>query len=173
MKLFSDNIIFWDSEFTDLDPYKGEILSLGFIKPTGEELYLELEHTGEVSGWVKEKLLPELTQPKISRQGALEKIIAFLGPNRPFLVAYVNQFDAIYLYKLLGTTSSTKEYPFHWIHVDFASILFAQGIDPERYNQKRPDSLFAEYQIDISKYNKHNALDDARMLRDLYIKMNP
>jgi hypothetical protein len=171
-KLFSDNIIFWDSEFTDLDPYKGEILSMGFVKLSGEELYLELEHNGPVSDWVREKLLPDLTGPKLSRKAALDKVIQFLGPNRPFLMAYVNQFDTIYLYKLLGVSTGTKDYPFHWIHVDFASLLFGMGIDPERFNQKRDDSLFKEYGVDISNYRQHNALDDAKMLRDLFMKMN-
>lgn len=36
-------LIFFDTEFTSLDPYKGEILSIGMVKENGEELYIELE----------------------------------------------------------------------------------------------------------------------------------
>ncbi len=44
MKSFSENIIFFDTEFSSLNPYEGEILSIGLVKPNGEELYLELEY---------------------------------------------------------------------------------------------------------------------------------
>src|SRR4030066_1628453 len=46
MKPFSDNIVFLDTEFSSLDPYKGEILSIGLVKMNGDGLYLELEYTG-------------------------------------------------------------------------------------------------------------------------------
>jgi hypothetical protein len=45
---YTDNLIFYDSEFSSLDPYEGEILSIGMVKPNGQELYLELEYEGEV-----------------------------------------------------------------------------------------------------------------------------
>jgi hypothetical protein len=38
------NIVFIDTEFSDLDPYKGEVLSIGAIKLTGEEFYIEIEN---------------------------------------------------------------------------------------------------------------------------------
>jgi hypothetical protein len=96
MKPFSDNIIFWDTEFSSLDPYRGELLSAGFVKPTGEELYLEFEFNGEADDWVKKNILPTLIQPKISRTDATQKIFEFIGPGKPYLVAYVNFFDAVY-----------------------------------------------------------------------------
>jgi len=43
---FSKNIIFLDTEFSSLDPYKGEMLSIGLAKLDGSELYLELEYEG-------------------------------------------------------------------------------------------------------------------------------
>jgi DNA polymerase III epsilon subunit-like protein len=171
MKPFSDNIIFWDTEFTSLDPYKGELLSLAFVKPDGSELYIELDYKGDMDEWVKQNVIPTLTQPKISREEAIQKMTEFMGPSRPFLVAYVNQFDTIYLYKLLKTDSSTKNYPFHWMQLDISSMLFGLGIDPERFSFKHKDSLVKELGIDFSKYKEHNALDDARLLRDIYLKL--
>ena len=50
MKSFSDNIIFLDAEFSTLDPYEGEILSIGLVKLNGDNLYLELEYNGPLSG---------------------------------------------------------------------------------------------------------------------------
>ena len=39
---FSNNVIFYDAEFSNVDPYTGELLSIGMVKVSGEELYLEL-----------------------------------------------------------------------------------------------------------------------------------
>ena len=64
MKFFSDNIVFFDTEFSTLDPYKGEILSIGLVRVNGEELYLELEHEGEVSDWTKQNILTNLKAEK-------------------------------------------------------------------------------------------------------------
>ena len=74
MKPFSDNIIFLDTEFSSLDPYKGEILSMGLVKIDGEELYLELEYDGEVDEWVKENIIPNLRESKMSRGEAIKRI---------------------------------------------------------------------------------------------------
>ena len=164
-KPYSDNIIFFDTEFTDLDPYKGELLSVGMIKPSGEELYLELEHHGETSDWVKKIVLPTLTDRKVSREEAKERIREFIGDSMPYLVSYVNQFDAIYFYKLFGTENQ----PAYYIPIDFASILFGFGIDPKDYGN-RYSRLVNILDIDLTKFQKHHALDDARLLREMYFK---
>lgn len=67
MKPFSDNVIFVDTEFSSLNPYKGEVLSIGLVKINGEELYLELEYQGEVDDWPKQNILPTLKSPKVNR----------------------------------------------------------------------------------------------------------
>ena len=166
MKPFSNNIIFVDTEFSSLDPYKGEILSIGLVKTDGEELYLELEYDGETSEWVKENVTPLLTEEKISRKSAIRLIKQFVGDKEPHMVCYVNQFDAIYLYKLFGTDN----YPFYWIPIDFASMLFAAGISPGAYNHGDKHNFFKELGIDYTKYKEHHALDDAKLLRQVYLK---
>lgn len=160
---FSENIIFFDTEFSDLDPYKGELLSIGMIKPSGEELYIEIDYAGEVNDWVKRNVIPSLTGSKLTREEAKAKIREFMGSSTPYLVSYVNQFDAIYWYKLFGIENQ----PAYWIPIDFASVLFGAGINPTAYsNQEFLDDLG----IDARKYKKHNALDDARLLKEIYIK---
>jgi len=166
-KLFSDNIIFFDTEFTHLDVKIGELLSIGLVKQTGEELYLELEYEGlEIHPWVSKKVLPFLTGEQVSRGEAVEKLREFIGEGKkkPYLMAYVNQFDAVYWYKLFG---DPKNHPAFWIPIDFASILFALGRDPE---DMRKDRFFEELGIDKNRYNKHNALEDAKLLKEVYNK---
>ena len=85
----------------------------------------------------------------------------FVGEKKPYMVGYVNQFDAIYWYKLFGV----KNHPFHYLPIDFASIMFSAGINPEENF-----ALAKQLEIDPAKYRHHNALDDARMLRETYLK---
>lgn len=163
---FSDNIVFMDTEFSDLDPYTGEILSIGLIKLNGEELYIELEYDGAVSEWVRDNIIPMLKDNKMSRESAKAEIEKFIGKGKPYLVGYINQFDTIYWYKLFGI----HNHPAYWIPVDFASILFSLNIDPEVYYHGNKNGFFDQIGIDHTKYSQHNALDDAKLLREVYLK---
>ncbi|MEK7084642.1 MAG: hypothetical protein AAB932_05390 [Patescibacteria group bacterium] len=166
---YSDHAIFFDTEFTDLDIRKGELLSIGMVKMTGEELYLELAYDGTVHPWVKKHVLPSLTEKKYTKEDAREKLWAFMGRHKkeaekPYLVAYVNQFDAVFWYDLFG---SAKGHPAYWIPIDFASILFAHGYDPNSLGKK---AFFTSLGIDKSAFREHNALEDARLLKCAYEK---
>lgn len=162
---FSDKIIFFDTEFTTLDPKVGELLSIGMVKSTGQELYLELEATGEMDPWVTTHVLPNLKQQPVTQEEARRLLTDFLGPDKPFLVSYVNQFDAVYWYKLFG---SPKEHPAFWIPIDFASMLFAYGIDPNSFGKEK---FFTALDINKSQFQLHNALDDARLLALVYKRL--
>lgn len=48
IKPYSQNLIFFDTEFSSLDLDRGEILSLGFVKMNREALYLEVDFEREV-----------------------------------------------------------------------------------------------------------------------------
>ena len=74
----------------------------------------------------------------------------------------------VYLYRLFG---SIDKAPFNWPPIDFASILFANKIDPNRYYRDEKDNIFKELVIDVNEYDEHNALDDAKLLREVYLKL--
>ena len=169
MKPFSENIIFLDTEFSSLDPNKGEILSIGLVKLNGEELYLELEYDGEVSDWVKENVIPFLTQEKMNREKAVEKVKQFIGDAKPYIVGYINQDDVMYWQKLYRSVG-VKENPFQLVAIDFATILFMLGIDPESYYFGDENNFYKKIDVDYTKYKKHHALDDAKLLREVYLK---
>ena len=160
-KPFSDNIIFLDTEFSHLNPYKGEILSIGLVKISGEDLYIELEYKGSVSLWVKKNIILTLNDKKVSRKKAIAEIKKFVGKRKPYVISYVNQFDIVYTHKLFNS-QDIKDLPFYWLPIDYASILFGMGLDPEAYYLKSKDNFFKEIGLDISKFkHTHNALDDA------------
>jgi len=81
-------------------------------------------------------------------------------------VAYVNQFDMAYFYRLFGLDNFNKR--FNWIPIDFASVLFAMDINPEIL-VKREQSFFDKMEIDLAEYNQHNALADAKLMREVYL----
>lgn len=172
IKPYSDNIIFYDSEFSSLDPYKGEILSIGLVKLDGDELYLEIEHDGEMSDFVKDNVLPYLKDIKVSREEARKKIREFIGGKESYLIAYVDSYDSIYWNKLFEIRDDTKDdkNPAFWMTIDFASILFGLGINPEAYNYKDKENFYKKIGIDVSRYKEHHALDDAKLLREVYLK---
>lgn len=167
LKPFSDNLIFYDTEFSSLNPYEGEILSIGMVKMNGEEFYCELEYDGEYSEWVKENLLHTLTGEKLCRSEAIKRVHAFVGADKPYMMAYVNQFDAVYSTKLFGLEYS----PFHWLPLDFASVLFGLGYDPEIYEQDNFTKLAIELGVATETGHTHNALEDAKFLREVYLAL--
>jgi DNA polymerase III epsilon subunit-like protein len=164
-----ENIVFIDTEFTDLDPYKGEILSIGAVKLNGDEFYVEIENTSEVSDWVSKHIIPSLKDKKQARETAAEKLQNFLGDSMPFAVGFVDNYDVIYLTKLFGAGNL----PFRWMTIDFASILFAIGVNPVKYqlDSSGARSFYKKLGIDMKKYRNHHALDDARLLREVWLKL--
>lgn len=166
-KPFSDNIIFYDSEFSSLDASRGELLSIGMVKMNGEELYFELEFDGEPDQWVKDNVVSFLNGPKIGRAEALERIKKFAGSSTPFLLSYVDNYDAVYLKKIVGLE---KNNIFHWMSIDIASMFFALGLNPADFGDGDKSGLFEKMGIDWKKYREHHALDDAKLLREFYLK---
>jgi hypothetical protein len=80
---YSDNVIFVDVEFTGLEFYLGELISIGLVKPGGEELYLELEYAGTPNAFVQREVLPRLSGPQVPPREAVSRIKAFVGDARP------------------------------------------------------------------------------------------
>jgi DNA polymerase III epsilon subunit-like protein len=171
-KPFTDNIIFYDAEFSSLDPYVGEILSIGLVTMEGREYYAEIEHEGEVSEWVKTHLLPTLTASKISRAEAQQQIENFVGDAKPYLLSYVNDFDVVYLRKLLDSGEMPFGFgPFNWLPLDMASILVGLGYAPEDFMEDDYTYLARQLGISTSEAHTHNALDDAKLLREVYVAL--
>ena len=165
-----ENIIFIDTEFNGLNPSKVDLLSIGLIKPSGEELYLEIGFEGKLDSWVKEKVVPHFHNKKVSKKEAVKEIKKFVGKNKPYVVAYINQFDWMGLLRLFdvnGAEEISKKIPFHWAPIDFSSILFEKGIKPGL----SPTEVAEKLNVNFSDIKEHNALDDAKLLKRIYEKV--
>jgi hypothetical protein len=172
MTPFSNNIVFFDAEFTDLHFDSAELISLAFAKPTGEELYLELEYTAPVSKWVAHHVVPFLKGEKKSQEVVRREIRDFIGEqkpaDRPFLVAHVNQYDMAFWHRLFDG----EEEPVHRVPIDFASMLFAHGLNPRIFSEEETgEDFLRSIGIDPTQFQKHNSMDDVRLLKAVYEKM--
>jgi DNA polymerase III epsilon subunit-like protein len=168
-KPFSNDIIFFDSEFTRSGILKGDLISIGMISLDGKkELYLELEFDEKkMSDWTRENVFPYLQGNPISREEVKKKIREFCGHSEPFLIATVNQFDMAFWHDLFD---GEKE-PIHRIPIDFASILFGLGLNPAREIDGEKSKFYAQFGIDLNNYKLHNSLDDAKLMRELYFRL--
>lgn len=167
IKPFSDNIIFMDAEFSSIDPNTGEIISIGMIKPEGEELYLEIEYNPDLlDEWVKKNVVPSLSGNTINKDQARKLIKNFIGDNEPYVITYIGQFDTVFYWKLFGIPKDKPTYR-HWFPIDFASLLFFHNIEPKDYLKKQERLSH----INASGAKTHNALYDARLLKEAYYQL--
>jgi len=155
IKPFSDNLVFMDAEFSSIDPSKGEIISIAFIKPTGEELYLEIAYdSSTLDDWVKEHVVPKLSGAALPKAEAKQRIDEFLGQDHPYVVSHINHFDVTFFWRTFGLPAKLPTYDY-WFPLDFATLLFFSGIDPRHYGREH-------------KTDAHSALADAQRLKDSY-----
>ncbi len=144
------------------------LLSFGAVTLDGSaSYYCEIEYDGDVSEFVRTEVLPSLTAPKISMDQARREIAEFIRAHYdtpPYLMTYVYKYDAYHWYKLFGYNDDLT----HRIIIDFASMLFTVGIDPEENSADRRAEFLQSHGVDISTLRTHNALDDARALRAAY-----
>jgi len=166
---FSEDVVFFDAEFTGHDIVNDQLMSVGMVSLDGlREVYFELEYDeAQASDWVCENVVPYLTGKKIKSEEAIKKIVDFCGNTEPHLVATVNQYDMVFWHKLFAGGDE----PIHPIPIDFASMLFAIGLTPAREVDGEKKNFFAQFGIDTDAYHMHNALDDARLMRELYAKL--
>lgn len=94
-----------------------------------------------------------------------------MGDNKPYVVTYVTPFDVVYMHKLFES-KDIEDPPFNWLPIDFASILFGLGINPEAYHRDDKENFYNSLKVDADKYHTHNALDDAKLLREVYLQMS-
>ena len=162
--MFTQNIIFFDGEFTRLKTDGINFLSLAFVKPTGESLYIELDQPeSECDSWVVDNVIPYLNGDKTSQEKAVKMISDFVGNSKPTLIADVNQFDWMGICGLFGVW----DIPFFYIPIDFSTILNVKGIDPDINRMELANS----YGINTAGFKQHNALSDALVLKALYEKL--
>lgn len=142
---------------TEYNGWGGALISLALVPDEGEELYLTIDWDGPLDPWVERHVLPyldtvpdPLVSPRMSRADAARTIAHYLaGDPEPLVVADWPE-DVAQLSQLLVTGPGIMaEVPS--LRFEFAAL----GSFSTAANSKVP----------------HNALHDARALRDHYLTL--
>ena len=147
---------FLDTEFNG---WGGALLSLALVPEDGEELYLTLDWTGTLEPWVERHVVPyldkvpdSLVSPRMTRADAARTVSHYLaGDPDPLIVADWPEDIAQFNMLLLTGPGLMVEVPplrFHFVELSGFSTAA---------NSKVP----------------HNALHDARALRDHVLTLEP
>jgi 3'-5' exoribonuclease-like protein len=179
--------IWLDTEFVD-DGHTIDLISIGMVREDGRELYLQsadfVPHVA--SQWVKDnviahlKMCPYTSSSGISRQlrdhkhgkcvptmneperwqcpwrthlQICHEVQAFVGNEKPVFIGWCSAYDWVALCQLFGTM---MDIPSHWPHYirDVQYLMDICGLSDNDIPQQQGTA--------------HNALEDARHIRDIY-----
>ena len=144
---------------TEYNGWGGALLSLALVPDDGEELYLTLDWTGTLEPWVERHVVPfldmvpePLVSPRLSRADSARAVAHYLaGDSEPLIIADwpedIAQFNMLLL---TGPGAMVEVPPLIFQFVELPGFSTAA-------NSKVP----------------HNALHDARALRDHLLSLEP
>jgi hypothetical protein len=144
---------------TEYNGWGGALLSLALVPEDGEELYLTLDWSGALEPWVERHVVPyldivpvPLVSPRLSRADSARAVAHYLaGDSEPLIVADwpedIAQFNMLLL---TGPGAMVEVPPLIFQFVELPGFSTAA-------NSKVP----------------HNALHDARALRDHLLSLEP
>lgn len=142
---------FLDTEFTDEDPARLELISIGVVAEDGREYYAVSNEFDEArcSDWVRQHVLPSL-EPRDdpawrARATIRDDLVAFVGERGTELWGYVPGYDMLLLHGLFGGWSHLPE-SWPWNMWDLKQWAWHLGATELPANPGR----------------EHHALDDAR-----------
>ena len=144
---------------TEYNGWGGALLSLALVPDDGEELYVTLDWTDKLEPWVERHVVPyldtvpdALVSPRLSRADAARSIAHyFAGDSDPLIVADWPEDIALFNALLLTGPGTMVEVP----PLTFQFVALS-GFSTAA-NSKVP----------------HNALHDARALRDHMLGLEP
>jgi hypothetical protein len=142
---------------TEYDGWGGTLLSLALVADSGEEFYVVVEHEGPLEEWVERNVVPffdmvpeALRNPRQSRPAAAEALAFFLvGDPDPLIIA---------------------DWPEDIAH--FASLLVTgPGLMVPLPNLRFQLVALTGFSTAANSAVPHNALHDARALRDHFASL--
>lgn len=164
--------IFFDTEFTGLHK-NTTLISVGLVSETGESFYAELTDydKSQVDDWIQENVISNLKS--VTHDGT---VIGDKKEVRIALTKWLGQFGDVEIWSdclsydwvlfcdLFGTAFDIPK-NVYYIPFDICTLFYEKGIDPDI---NRED--FAGLTNGI--LSKHNALWDAKVIRECFLKLN-
>ncbi len=172
-------IVFLDTEFTGEHAY-ATLVSLGLVTMDGQELYITLNDysRAQVTDWLAENVLVDIDPATtVSSKDAYKMLHSFLSEysqDHPLYIVSCGLLqDYLLLLELYKHATPGREY-FHALHclppylnhhaaIDLNTLFRVCGIDPDLDRAK-----FAGIS---KKVRRHNALDDALVVRGCFLRL--
>ena len=171
--------IFFDTEFTGLHQ-NTTLISIGLVSLCGKSFYAELTDYDktQIDDWLQTNVIDNLLVKENSQAGLdhpnTRIVIGTMASVKDYLTEWLSQFKAVEMWsdclsydwvlfnQIFGHASNIPK-NVYYIPFDICTLFKLQGIDPD---VNRED--FADYKTNS---RKHNALHDARVIRECFIKL--
>jgi len=148
---------FFDTEFIE-DGKTIDLVSIGIVAADGRELYCVSSEfdASKADDWVKQNVLTKLgDEPPVERAVIRDKIKEFCKYGPEFW-AYYADYDWVVLCQLFGKMINLpRHFPFYCR--DLKQLLDDRGLSEVRQSED----------------TAHNALSDAKWVRDTYMRLYP
>jgi hypothetical protein len=170
--------VFFDTEFTGLHQ-NTTLVSIGLISDCGKTFYAEFTDydRSQVNDWLKENVLDKriLQKGEFSPSPFNYRIKSNTEEIKAGLNAWLTQFDEVEIWsdclsydwvllcQIFGHAFSIPK-NIYYIPFDICTLFKVRGIDPDINRE-----AFADI-TDVSA-QKHNALWDAKVIRECYFKL--
>lgn len=156
-----------DTEFIE-DGKTIDLISIGVVSEDNRELYLQNIEVDlfKASPWVKENVFPSLqglgvgegvytkdSRYWVSRREIKNQLLSFIGDDKPSFWGYYSSYDWVCLCQLFGTMMDLPKH-FHLYCLDLKQLVNQLG----NFRLPKPP-----------KRKEHNALEDAKWIRDSYL----
>jgi len=169
--------IFFDTEFTGLHQ-NTTLISIGLIAETGQTFYAELTDydKSQINEWLQTNVIENLllTPQDNCADNNEWKLVSDTKAVKEALTMWLSQFGAVEIWsdclsydwvlfnQIFGHAFNIPK-NVYYIPFDICTLFHLQGIDPD---VNRED--FADYKTNS---RKHNALHDARVIRECFVKL--
>ena len=171
--------VFLDTEFTG-EHGRTTLVSIAMVTLDNQILELNLNdyNKKQVSSWLKKNVLKNISKTnQLNKKKAFEKISSFLhkysSGKKIHIVTAGKTLDLTLLFDLYKFSKKNKKKNFHWLydlphylshdnHLDLNTMFLLAGY--KKINREK----FANLKI---KKNKHNALYDAMVVKECFIKL--
>ena len=177
--------IFFDTEFTGLHQ-NTTLISIGCVAEDGREFYAELidYDKSQVDDWLQENVIDNLILDFEGHEEDGNNL--YVRADTPFVQADLENW--LSKFKLIEIWSDTLAYDWvlfnqlfghafnippnvYYIPFDIATLFKIKGIDPDINREEFGLSDESGAMPDPSRWNKHNALWDAKVIKACYGKL--
>jgi len=172
--------IFFDTEFTGLHQHT-TLISIGLVTECGKYFYSEVTNydVSQVDKWIQTNVIDNLRIrngfddfAEITKEGIFW-VASCISELKIHLTEWLNQFEEVEMWsdclaydwvlfcQIFGNAFSIPK-NVYYIPFDICTLFYAKGIDVDINRE-----LFAG----ISDMQKHNALSDAMVIRQCFLKL--